>query len=142
VTEEEVDALYGVFNDGSVTTGPGLTVVGAAGQEDLVSVPEIAQRALRSREAVRLWAAGKRGAGGFPDVVWQSPGGERFWSWAEVARWIRTTLISLSRSSRQRSGGADEVLKARQAVAEAQLILAEHEDMRLHLGPLLGKVVY
>jgi hypothetical protein len=168
VTEDEADALYDVFNDGSVVSGvsraeiefarearnwaeaigsairdvesvPGLVVAGA-GQEDLVSIADIAHRARRSREAVRLWAAGKRGAGGFPYPAWQSPGGERFWSWSEVARWIRATLNLAVQAEAEEVRWADEVLKARLAVAEAHRILDEDEDMRAQLGPLLGRV--
>ena len=85
VSEAQADALYGVFHDGSIMTGPGGTeieftrdadgwvkaIVSAvhdvesipglrvtgAGHEDLVSLLDIAHRARRSREAARLWAA-------------------------------------------------------------------------------------
>jgi hypothetical protein len=168
VTEEEADALYGVFGDGSVVTGssraeiefareaqswaeaigsairdvesvPGLVVAGA-GQEDLVSITDIARRARRSNEAVRLWTAGRRGAGGFPEPSWRSPSGERFWSWFEVSRWIRATLNLAVEAEAEEIRWADEVLKARLAVVEAHRILDESEDMRTHLGPLLGQV--
>jgi hypothetical protein len=169
VSEQEADALYGVFSDGSIATGAGRTeieftrkadswagaissavvdvesvsglyVVGA-GQEDLVSMTDIAHRAQRSREAVRLWAAGKRAAGGFPAPVWHSPGGERFWSWAEVARWIRTTLNLAVEAEPDELRWADEVLRARRAVADANRILQEDESMRQNFGPLLGAAV-
>ena len=86
ITEEEADDFYGVIHDGSIMTGPGRTeiefareapgwaeAIGSAirdiecipglrvagvGQADLVSLLDIAQRTRRSREAVRLWAAG------------------------------------------------------------------------------------
>ena len=103
VDEAQADALYAAFHDGSIMTGaggpeievtrqagswfdaiistvrdvegvPGLRATGA-GQEDLVSLLDIAHRAHRSREAVRLWAAGKRGPGGFPAPAWRSPSG-------------------------------------------------------------------
>jgi hypothetical protein len=35
---------------------------------------------------------------------------------------------------------ADEILKARQAVASAHRILEEDQSTRQHLGPLLGEV--
>src|SRR5215467_13567863 len=103
VDEAQADALYAAFHDGSIMTGaggteiefsreaaswvdailsavrdvegvPGLRVTGA-GQEHLVSLLDIAHRAHRSREAVRLWAVGKRGPGGFPAPAWRSPSG-------------------------------------------------------------------
>jgi hypothetical protein len=166
VNESQADALYGVFDDGSIVTGdggteieftreapgwveaivsairdiesiPGLRVTGA-GQEDLVSLLDIAHRARRSREAVRLWAAGKRGPGGFPAPAWQSPSGERFWSWPEVARWIRKNLNLAVEVEPEAIRVTDEVLKARQAVADAQRILGEADDLtRRQLCPLL-----
>ena len=166
VSEQEVEALYGVFHDGSVMTGGGRTeieftreadgwahaigsavqdvesvglVVTGAGQDDLVSVTDIAHRARRSREAVRLWATGRRGPGGFPAAAWQSPGGERFWSWGEAARWIRANLNLAVEAEPDEIRWADEILKARQAVAEAHRILDDDEDMRLAFGPLLDK---
>lgn len=168
ITEDEADALYGAFGDGSVTTGPGQTeiefsreapgwaeaigsavrdvenvpglVVTGAGQEDLVSLADIARRTRRSREAVRLWAAGKRGAGGFPAPEWHSPGGERFWSWGRVARWVRDSLNLAVETQPDELRWADEILKTRQAVTDAHRILQEDEAMRQQFGPLLGKV--
>lgn len=166
VDEGHADALYGVFHDGSVMAGPGGTeieftreadgwveaIVSAirdvesvpglrvtgAGQNDLVSMLEIAYRARRSREAVRLWAAGKRGPGGFPAPTWRSPSGERFWSWPEVARWVSANLNLAVEVAPETIRVADEVLKARQAIADAQRILGEADDAtREQLGPLL-----
>jgi hypothetical protein len=166
VDEEQADALYGVFHDGSVMTGPGGTEieftreadnwaeaivsairdveslpglrVSGAGQEDLVSLLDIAHRARRSREAVRLWAAGKRGPGGFPSPQWRSPSGERFWSWPDVAWWISENLNLAVEVPPDAIRVVDEVLKARQAVADAQRILAEADDAtRQQLSPLL-----
>ena len=166
VDEAQADALYGVFHDGSVMTGssgteiefsreadgwaeavvsairdvesvPGLRVTGA-GQEDLVSLLDIAHRARRSREAVRLWAAGKRGPGGFPAPAWRSPSGERFWSWPDVAWWISDNLHLAVEVAPEAIRVADEVLKARQAVADAQRILGEADDVtRQQLAPFL-----
>lgn len=167
VTEDEADALYGAFDDGSIVTGsggtavdfsreapswgkaistaireiedavPGLRVTGA-GQEDLVSTLEIAIRARRSREAVRLWATGKRGPGDFPRPAWESPGGERFWHWADVAHWVKDRMNLAVELVPAEIRWADEVLKARQALAEAQQILRDADDAtRRYLGPLL-----
>jgi hypothetical protein len=169
VSEAQADALYGVFHDGSIMTGaggteieftrdadawveaivsavhdvesiPGLRVTGA-GHEDLVSLLDIAHRARRSREAARLWAAGKRGPGGFPSPAWRSPSGERFWSWPDVAWWITEHLNLAVEVSPEPIRLADEVLKARQAVADAQRILGEADDAtREQLGRLLEAI--
>jgi len=167
VDEAQADALYAAFHDGSIMTGaggteiefsreaaswvdailsavrdvegvPGLRVTGA-GQEHLVSLLDIAHRAHRSREAVRLWAAGKRGPGGFPAPAWRSPSGERFWSWPDVAWWISEHLHLAVEVTPEPIRLADEVLKARQAVAEAQRILGEADDAtREQFGRLLN----
>jgi len=55
------------------------------------------------------------------------PFGERFWSWPDVARWIGEHLHPAVRVP-EPIRLADEVLKARQAVAEAQQILGAAED--------------
>lgn len=167
VTEEEADALYGAFGDGSIVTGdggttidftreapswakaivtavsdiedtvPGLRVTGA-GQDDIVSALEIAQRTRRTREAVRLWATGQRGPGDFPAPAWESPGGERFWHWRDVARWARERMNLAVEAVPDEIRQADEVLKARQAMAEAQQILRDADDStRRYLGRLL-----
>lgn len=156
ITEQEVEALYGAFDDGSVVTGPGSTVIdfereapsfaeaivsavgdveGAAavtvvgaGQEDLVSMADIARRSGRSREAVRLWAAGERGPGGFPSSCWRSPGGERFWNWPEVAAWVRAHLNLAVDVEPDEVRWANEVLKARHALGEAHQILVSADD--------------
>lgn len=166
VTADEVEALYSVFDDGSIATGPGTTeiefareaagwadaigsavrdvesvpglIVTGAGQEDLVSIPGIARRAQRSREAVRLWATGQRGPGGFPAAEWQSPGGERFWSWTKVARWIGENMNLAVERTPDEIRWADEILRARQAVTDARRILDQNEGMRQQFGPLLA----
>lgn len=61
--------------------------------DDLVSVPMIAERAGVGREAARLWSLGKRGPGGFPTprASLPSPGEKgpiKVWAWAEVSAWL------------------------------------------------------
>jgi hypothetical protein len=56
--------------------------------DDLVDLSEIAARAGRSREAVRLWSSGKRGAGGFPLPVGVLPGSVKVWDWSSVNSWL------------------------------------------------------
>ena len=60
--------------------------------QDLVSIPDIAERARRTRESVRLLADGKRGPGGFPSPVGSVGDAIRVWPWAAVADWFRTSL--------------------------------------------------
>ncbi|WP_203336705.1 helix-turn-helix transcriptional regulator [Nocardioides limicola] len=59
---------------------------------DLVDASEIASRLGVTRQAVQLWATGKRGKG-FPRPV-GSPGGKRIWTWGEVVAWARANQHS------------------------------------------------
>jgi hypothetical protein len=67
--------------------------VQAAGvrDDDLVTLAMIADRVGRSREAVRLWAVGRTGAGAFPapaDVRL----GVAHYRWSQVAPWLRERM--------------------------------------------------
>jgi hypothetical protein len=117
VTDAEVDALYGAgCDDAAIETGPLGTVADfdreapslahaiASAARDIEKVPglravgihcdrmvnlqRIADRVGVSREAVRLWATGKRGPGGFPNPEMITTGGEQIWDWGQVAPWI------------------------------------------------------
>ena len=55
--------------------------------EDLVDIPEIAERLKRSRQAVHKWASKEVGSS-FPRPH-GSPGGKRIWPWFEVLDWYR-----------------------------------------------------
>ena len=56
--------------------------------DDWVTAGDVARRIGRSRETVRLWAAGRMGPGGFPPPL--NPGRDTtFYSWAEVHAWLR-----------------------------------------------------
>lgn len=111
------DALGSAVAD--IETLDGLLVIGA-GQDDQVTLLDIARRAGRSREAVRLWAAGRRGPGGFPAPSWTSPSGERFWSWRAVAAWLRDARELPVEDEPEEIGWADDLLRARLADMEAQ----------------------
>ena len=56
--------------------------------DELVTASEIAERTGRSRESIRLLAAGKRGAGGFPPPFLGMKRRTRLWRWSEVALWF------------------------------------------------------
>lgn len=117
VTDNELDALYEAgCDDAGIETGvlgalaqfdreapslaqaiasavrdiekvAGLRAVGVQ-CDNMVNLAGIARRAGVSREAVRLWAAGQRGPGGFPKPMLVSAGGEQLWDWLEVAPWL------------------------------------------------------
>jgi hypothetical protein len=117
VSPEEVEALYEAgCGDAGVETGPlgalldfdreapslaqaiasavrdiekvpGLRAVGVR-CDNMVTALDIASRAGVSREAVRLWATGDRGPGGFPKPVLITTGGEKIWDWEQVISWI------------------------------------------------------
>ncbi len=55
--------------------------------DDLVTLSEIAERMGRTRESVRLLAAGERGAGDFPPPVSHLRSRFRLWRWSDVAVW-------------------------------------------------------
>jgi hypothetical protein len=59
---------------------------------DLVDIPEIAQRLLRSRQSVQQLVTGVRGPGGFPAAL-GAPGGIRVWDWTTVAQWLQAVNI-------------------------------------------------
>lgn len=151
VSDEEIEQLYEAgCSDAAVETGPlgtmldftrsapslagallsaiedvekvsGLHAVGVA-CGNLVTLAIISGRARVTREAARLWAAGKRGPGDFPPPALTTPSGERFWDWQEVAEWLdanRNTfgqeeLLTISRS--RILCMADRVLAARAAL--------------------------
>jgi predicted DNA-binding transcriptional regulator AlpA len=60
--------------------------------QDLVSVSDIAQRAGRSRESVRLLVGAGRGPGGFPAPVGVVGDEIKVWPWSEVRDWFDKAL--------------------------------------------------
>lgn len=94
----------------------GFRVVGL-GTEDLVSLKTIARRLDRTYESVRLLAAGKRGAGGFPAPL--SGDGWALYSWAGVSAWFSSNYggaYSVSDDNRV-IAAADHLLRARALVS-------------------------
>jgi hypothetical protein len=69
----------------------GFTVVRVL-DEDLWTLGDIADRIGRSREAVRRYATGVRGPGGFPQPVNPGREGTTFYRWSEVGPWLRDKL--------------------------------------------------
>jgi hypothetical protein len=65
---------------------PGISVLRVE-PDDLVTQAEIAERLDRSREGVRLLAAGHRGKGTFPSPVSHLRARSKLWRWSDVARW-------------------------------------------------------
>ena len=73
----------------TLVTGLAARGVGVArlDTDDWVTLADIAGRTGYTREAVRLWARGRAGPGGFPAPL--NPGRRTlFYSWAEVAPWL------------------------------------------------------
>jgi hypothetical protein len=60
--------------------------------QDLVSIPDIAERTGRSRESVRQLVDGKRGPGSFPSPIGTVGDAIRVWPWALVLAWFRDVL--------------------------------------------------
>lgn len=155
VTDAEVEALYEAgCSDAAVETGPlgamiefdriapslaeaitsavrdvekvpDLRAVGLA-CDSMVTLLGISERAGVSREAVRLWAAGLRGPGGFPRPAMITPGGESVWEWEQVVPWLwengpaRQKVFLWSYSAADSKAHvlftADRVLRARDAL--------------------------
>jgi hypothetical protein len=78
-----VDAVVSAVRD---LDAVGLQAVGVR-DDDVVTLATIAERVGRSREAVRLWAVGRTGAGGFPKPA-DVRLGMAYYRWSEVAPWL------------------------------------------------------
>lgn len=61
--------------------------------DDLVTLTDIAHRLGRTRESVRLLAAGERGPGGFPPPVSHLRTRNRLWRWSDVAAWAGVATL-------------------------------------------------
>lgn len=101
--------------------------------DELVTATEIAQRTGRSRESIRLLAAGLRGSGDFPAPAARVTGRSPLWRWSDVAAWAGTpdpdamviALINASLAYRRIAEEAPADL-----LAEVRPLLAAAEQKR------------
>lgn len=103
-----------------------------AGQDDAVTMLDIARRAGRTRASVRMLINGQRGPGGFPRPSLVTTGGEKVWDWPDVAAWLRDRLGLVVDVPPHELTTADRLLAARAAL-EAE----PDERARAALGGLL-----
>jgi hypothetical protein len=61
-------------------------------EDDLATMADIAKRAGRTPESVRLLVGGRRGPGGFPPAAGRLDARTRVWRWADVAQWFEESL--------------------------------------------------
>jgi hypothetical protein len=61
-------------------------------EDDLPTITDIAKRARRSPESVRLLILGQRGPGGFPPAAGRLDARTRVWRWSDVAEWFESAL--------------------------------------------------
>jgi len=61
-------------------------------EDDLATMADIAKRAGRTPESIRLLVNGKRGPGGFPPAAGRLDARTKIWHWADVARWFEETF--------------------------------------------------
>jgi hypothetical protein len=94
---------------------PGLRVVGA-GQDDAVTMLDIARRIGRTRASVRMLVNGQRGPGSFPRPALVTTGGEKVWDWPDVAVWLRDRLVLEVDVPPHELTTADRLLAARVAL--------------------------
>jgi hypothetical protein len=69
----------------------GITAIRVREDDDLVTLPVVAQRVARSREAVRLWSVGHAGVGGYPAAV-DAALNTHFYRWSQVGPWMVENL--------------------------------------------------
>jgi hypothetical protein len=61
-------------------------------EDDLATMADIAKRAGRTPESVRLLVAGRRGPGGFPPAAGRLDARTKVWRWADVGEWFEESL--------------------------------------------------
>lgn len=102
---------------GQVESVPGLTVARVE-PDDLVTLSEIAQRLGRSRESIRLLAAGERGTGDFPAPTSHLKARTRLWRWSEVAAWAERQDQPIDTSSATTIAAINAALTLRKTLGE------------------------
>lgn len=103
--------------------------VSGVGATDLVDLPEIAVRVGRTRESVRLLAAGKRGPGGFPAAR------EGFYSWAAVRAWFAEYDPDAVGRPDDDSLEYDRIIAAADHVVRARALMGGHANDLVALLP-------
>lgn len=61
-------------------------------EDDLATMADIARRAGRTPESVRLLVAGRRGPGGFPPPAGNLDARTKAWRWVDVGAWFEEAL--------------------------------------------------
>lgn len=61
-------------------------------EDDLATMADIAKRAGRTPESIRLLVNGKRGPGGFPPAAGRLDARTKVWRWSDVAGWFAEAL--------------------------------------------------
>lgn len=61
-------------------------------EDDLATMADLAKRAGRTPESVRLLVNGKRGPGGFPPAAGRLDARTKVWRWADAAEWFSDAL--------------------------------------------------
>jgi hypothetical protein len=112
---------------------PGISVLRVE-PDDLVTLAEIAARLDRTREGVRLLAAGHRGKGTFPPPVSHLRTRSKLWRWSDVARWAGALSPEEETSARfvAAINAALELRRLRQQAHE------EHEDEGFEMASALA----
>ena len=100
--ESLADAVLSAIADVRSAGVLGLDVVRVE-PDDLVTLGQVAARVGRSREGLRLYAAGSRGPGGFPAPVSGVRGRSPLYRWSEVARWLASNVPGLDLGGATRS---------------------------------------
>lgn len=114
---------------------PGLRAIGVQ-CDNMVTAADIGRRAGVSREAVRLWATGQRGPGGFPKPVLITTGGEKVWDWPQVAHWL-----AKQKEQAQAYATLHVLITADRVLAARDALLSEPDDSaREQLERLLQEV--
>ncbi|MEU6696202.1 hypothetical protein [Pseudonocardia sp. NPDC046786] len=106
----------------------GLPVSGV-GSPDLVELPVIAERVGRSRESIRLLAAGRRGPGGFPAAR------EGLYSWAAVREWFAHYAPATVGSPPAEELHQERVIAAADHLVQARNLMRGHAEELRELLP-------